>query len=182
MNLINSLALVANALFINDLKFYKMNLSKLEKVIGIILAVLLLVVTLSSTFFFLGTLKVSVFDWLAFNACAPTSFLYLCFFIVFLINKQAGFLVATSLPTYFLGTMSMFVLPWNDSYLVAHVGHIIMTLNLLWVFYVVLKHKSYKALAIGLLVGMLVFVPYIAYVQTYNQTHAEEISKLFQQK
>lgn len=159
-----------------------MNLSKTEKVIGIILVVLLLIVTLSSTFFFLEKLKVSVSDWVAFNACAPTSFLYSGFFIVFLITRKAGFLVATSLPTYFLGTMSMFILPWNDNYLIAHIGHIIMTLNLIWSFYVVLKHKRYQELAIGLFAGMLIFVPYIAYVQTYNQAHAEEISRVFQQQ
>ncbi len=159
-----------------------MNRLKTEKIIGIILAALLLFVTLNSTYFFLGKLKVSVLDWVAYNSCAPTSFLYLCFFIVFLTNKSAVFLVFTTLPTYFLGTMSMFVLPWNGSYLFAHVGHIIMTLNLLWVLYVVLRHKNYKALAIGLLIGMLIFVPYIAYVQTYNQAHAEEMSGMFQQR
>jgi len=158
-----------------------MSLSKTEKIIGIILAILLLVVTLNSTFFFLGKLKVSVLDWVAFNSCAPTSFLYLSFFIVFLINKKATCLVLTSLPTFFLGTMSMFVLPWNGDYLFAHIGHIIMTLNLIWVFSIVLKHKNFKALAIGLLIGMLIFVPYIAYVQTYNQAHAKEMSRLFQQ-
>ena len=159
-----------------------MNLTKIEKVIGIVLAVLLLFVTLSSTFFFLGTLKVSVLDWVAFNACAPTSFLYLCFFIVFLINKNATYLVVSFLPTYFLGTMAMFVLPWNGSYIIAHIGHIIMTMNLAWVLYVILKHKSYKALAIGLLIGMLFFVPYIAYVQSYNQADAAEISRVLQQQ
>lgn len=156
-----------------------MSLSKKERITGIILAVLLLIVTLNSTVFFLVNLKVSLSAWIAFNACAPTSFLYLCFFIVFLVNKKAACLVITSLPIYLLGTMSMFILPWGGSYIFAHISHIIMTLNLLWGIYVVFKNKDYKALAIGLLIGMLVFVPYITYVQVYNQTHAEEISKLF---
>ena len=116
------------------------------------------------------------------HSCAPTSFLVFNFFIIFLINKKAPVLfLYHSLPTFFLGTMSMFVLPWNGDYLFAHIGHIIMTLNLIWVLYIVLKHKNFKALAIGLLIGMLIFVPYIAYVQMYNQAHAEEMSKLFQQ-
>jgi len=158
-----------------------MKLTKTEKIIGIILTVLLLIVTASSTYFFLGKLHVSVLDWVAFNSCAPTSFLYICFFIAFLFNKKAIFLVFTSLPTYYLGTLAMFVMPWNEANLIAHVGHIIMTLNLAWVFYVVLRHKNYKALAIGLLAGILTFAPYIGYVQTYNQVHAEEISRLFNQ-
>lgn len=158
-----------------------MNLSKIEKISGIILAALLLIVTLNSSFFFLVKLNLGFTDWIAYNSCSPVSFLYLCFFVVFLANKKAGFLVLTSLPIYFTGTMSMFVLPWSGSYLFAHAGHIIMTLNLIWVLYVVLKHKNFKALATGLLIGMLVFVPYISYVITYNQAHQEEITMLLKQ-
>jgi len=73
----------------------------------------------------------------------------------------------------------MFVLPWNEANLIAHIGHIIMTLNLMWVIYVIFKHKEYKALGIGLLISMLLFVPYIAYVLSYNQAHAEEMLNLF---
>lgn len=159
-----------------------MKLSKIEKLIGIISAALLLLVTVNSTFFFLEILNVSVLDWVSFNSCAPTSFLYLCFFIMFLFNKQAGWLLVTTLPTYFLGTISMFVLPWNGNYAFAHLGHIIMTMNLIWVFYVVLKHKNYKALAFGLMVSIFISVPYIGYVQNYNQTHAKEMAKAFEQK
>ena len=156
-----------------------MILTKKEKIIGVILAGLLFLITLSSTFFFLGKLKISLVQWVAFNSCSPTSFLYLLLFLVFLVKKNASYLMITFLPIYFLGTMSMFVLSWNEANMIAHVGHIIMTLNLMWVLYVIFKHKEYKALGIGLLISMLLFVPYIAYVLFYNQTHAEEMLKLF---
>lgn len=146
-----------------------MILTKKEKIIGVILAGLLFLITLSSTFFFLGKLKISLVQWVAFNSCSPTSFLYLLLFLVFLVKKNASYLMITFLPIYFLGTMSMFVLPWNEANMIAHVGHIIMTLNLIWVLYVIFKHKEYKALGIGLLISMLLFVPYIAYVLSYNQ-------------
>lgn len=157
-----------------------MSLSKTERVTGIIFSVLLLLVTLFSTNFFLVKLNVSLLDWVSFNSCSPTSFLYLGFFVAFLICKKESLLVVTALPIYYLGTLSMFLLPWTGTYLFAHLGHIIMTLNLVWAFYVVLRHRNYKALAIGLLAGMLVFAPSIAYVQTYNQVHANEIINLMQ--
>lgn len=152
-----------------------MRLSKTERVTGIMFAVMLLVITLFSTIFFLGKLKLSLVDWVSFNSCSPTSFLYLGFFAAFMISKKESLLVVTALPIYYMGTLSMFILPWKGTYLFAHLGHIIMTLNLAWAFYVVLRHKNYKALATGLLAGMLVFAPAVAYVQTYNQVHAEEI-------
>lgn len=40
---------------------------------------------------------------------------------------------------------------------------------------------NYKSLAIGLLISIIAFVPYIGYVFSYNQAHAAEIAKLFQQ-
>lgn len=156
-----------------------MMLTKKEKITGVILAGLLFLITLSSTFFFLGKLKISLVQWIAFNSCSPTSFLYLVLFLVFLVKKNASCLMITFLPIYFLGTMSMFVLPWNEANMIAHVGHIIMTFNLIWVIYVIFKHKEYKALGIGLLISMLLFAPYIAYVLSYNQAHAEEMLKLF---
>jgi len=156
-----------------------MILTKKEKIIGVILAGLLFLITLSSTFFFLGKLKISLVQWVAFNSCSPTSFLYLLLFLVFLVKENASYLMITFLPIYFLGTMSMFVLPWNEANMIAHVGHIVMTLNLMWVLYVIFKHKEYKALGIDLLISMLLFVPYIAYVLSYNQAHAEEMLKLF---
>ncbi|NLD95123.1 MAG: hypothetical protein GX639_20935 [Fibrobacter sp.] len=159
-----------------------MNLSKSEKTTGIILASLLLLITLASTCFFLGKLRVSMIEWIAFNSCSPSSFLYLIFFIIFLINKKGALLIITALPLYYLGTMSMFVLPWDGNYVVAHIRHIIMTLNIAWVFFVLLKYKEYRAIALGLLTGIILFVPFIAYVQTYNKIHEEKMVRLFMQK
>lgn len=156
-----------------------MRLTKTEKTTGIILAVLLFLITLSSTFFFLVKLNVSWIQWISFNSCAPTSFLYLLLFLAFLIRKKVAYLIITFLPIYFLGTMAMFVLSWNAINLIAHSGHIIMTLNLIWVVFIIIRHEEYKALGIGLLISILLFVPYIAYVLSYNQAHAEELSKLF---
>lgn len=156
-----------------------MKLTKIEKTIGIILAVLLFLITLSSTFFFLGELRVSLTQWISFNACSPISFLYLLLFLSFFIRRNAICLIITFLPIYFLGTMSMFVLSWNDTNLIVHTGHIIMTLNIVWVITVILKHEEYRALGNGLLISILLFVPYIAYVLSYNQVHAKEISNLF---
>jgi hypothetical protein len=99
-----------------------------------------------------------------------------------MISKNGAFLIVTALPLYFLGTMSMFVLPWSGNYSVAHIGHIIMTLNIIWVIFVLLKHKEYRAMASGLLTGMLLFVPFIAFVQTYNKAHEEKMVQLFMQK
>lgn len=153
-----------------------MKLNKIETIAGIVLAVLLAIVTLMSSMFFLVTIKVGFINWISFNSCSVISILYLIALIAFFITKKGALLVLTTLPFYFLGTMSMFFKPWDSTMFIAQIGHIIMTLNISWVLYLIIKHKEYKALAIGLFAGMLIFVPFIGYVQTYNQKHATELS------
>lgn len=43
--------------------------------------------------------------------------------------------------------------------------------------YAIFKQMEYNALGIGLLISILLLVPYIAYMLSYNQTHAEGFSK-----
>lgn len=155
-----------------------MSLSKKEKATGIVLVTLLFLITLFSTYFFLGELKMGFSDWIAFNSCSPVSYLFILFFMVFFIRRQYGWLVLTTLPVYYLGTLSMFVLPWTGTYLYAHAGHIIMTLCVFWSLHVLVNHRQYKALATGLLLSILLCAPYIAHVETYSQHHALRLTEL----
>ena len=64
-------------------------MTKTEKITGIVLAILLLLLTLSGSGYFFFTLKVNFVQWLAYNACSPSSLVYLVGFIVFLYNKNS---------------------------------------------------------------------------------------------
>ena len=56
--------------------------------LGIGLAVMLSLVTLNSTYFFLGVSKVKFVEWLVFNACAPSSIAYLIGFVIFMLTMS----------------------------------------------------------------------------------------------
>ena len=64
-------------------------MTKTEKITGIVLAILLLLLTLSGSGYFFFTLKVNFVQWLVYNACSPSSLVYLVGFIVFLYNKNS---------------------------------------------------------------------------------------------
>ena len=66
-----------------------MILTKTEKTIGIVLAILLLLLTLSGSGYFFFTLKVNFVQWLAYNACSPSSLVYLAFLSPFGSPKRA---------------------------------------------------------------------------------------------
>ena len=157
-----------------------MNLTKTEKITGIALAIVLLLLTLSGSGYFFFTLKVNFVQWLAYNACSPSSLLYLGCLIVFWVTKKTVWLPLAFLPMYYFGTMGLFTFTWSGANIFAQMSHITMTLNLIWAGYVLYRIGNYKAFAQGLLWSIVLFVPYIAFVMYYCRTHAEEISQLLE--
>ena len=67
-----------------------MILTKTEKSTGIVLAILLLLLTLSGSGYFFFTLKVNFVQWLAYNACSPSSLVYLACFIADVLFRHYG--------------------------------------------------------------------------------------------
>ena len=157
-----------------------MNLTKTEKITGIALAIVLLLLTLSGSSYFFFTLKVNFVQWLAYNACSPSSLVYLSCLIVFWVTKKTVWLPLAFLPMYYFGTMGLFTFTWSGANIFAQMSHITMTLNLIWAGYVLYRIGDYKAFAQGLLWSIVLFVPYIAFVMYYCRTHAEEISQLLE--
>ena len=157
-----------------------MNLTKTEKITGIALAIVLLLLTLLGSGYFFFTLKVNFVQWLAYNACSPSSLVYLGCLIVFWVTKKTVWLPLAFLPMYYFGTMGLFTFTWSGANIFAQMSHITMTLNLIWAGYVLYRIGDYKAFAQGLLWSIVLFVPYIAFVMYYCRTHAEEISQLLE--
>lgn len=157
-----------------------MNLTKTEKITGVALSIVLLLLTLSGSGYFFSTLKVNFVQWLAYNACSPSSLVYLSCLIVFWVTKKTVWLPLAFLPMYYFGTMGLFTFTWNGANIFAQMSHITMTLNLIWAGYVLYRIGDYKAFAQGLLWSIVLFVPYIAFVMYYCRTHAEEISQLLE--
>ena len=157
-----------------------MNLAKTEKITGIILAVALALLTLAGSGYFFFTLRVNFVQWLAYNACSPSSIVYLCCFVAFLARRQPALLAVALLPMYYFGTMGLFTFTWNGTNVFAQMSHITMTLNLIWAIYVFRKTIDYKAYAQWLIFGILFFVPYIAFVMYYCRTHTDELTTLLQ--
>ena len=157
-----------------------MNLTKTEKITGVALAIVLLLLTLSGSGYFFFTLKVTFVQWLAYNACSPSSLVYLGCLIVFWVTKKTVWLPLAFLPMYYFGTMGLFTFTWSGANIFAQMSHITMTLNLIWAGYVLYRIGEYKACAQGLLWSIVLFVPYIAFVMYYCRTHAEEISQILE--
>lgn len=155
-------------------------MTKTEKTIGIVLASLLMLLTLSGTWYFLAKLGVTPLQWTMFNACSPTSLVYLLGFVLFLRQRKAVWLAIALLPMYYFGTMGMFTFTWSGVNIFAQLSHIAMTLNIIWALYIAFKQKDYQSFSKGLGLSILIFVPYIVYVMYYCRIHADEVVNLLQ--
>lgn len=151
-----------------------------NKIASSILAVLILLTILNSSYFFLGMLKLNLGEWLAFNACSLAGIVYLICLALYKKTKKYYQLAIPLLPLYYYGTMGLFIMPWDATNMFAQISHIIITINAFWVLYIFLKEKEFEALGKGLLIGIAIFVPVFAYIQTYVQSHMEAFTQALQ--
>jgi len=151
-----------------------------NQLISNLLAVLMLLALLNSAYFFLSIAKFGLIDWLVFNACSVSIIAYLICFACFQISKKGYFLAIALLPLYYYGTMGLFVVPWNESNMIAQITHIIITLNVIWILFTLLKESKFEPLGKGLLIGVIVFVPLFAAIQNYSQIHYAEFMQMLQ--
>lgn len=154
-------------------------MTKAERMTNIILAIILLITVVNSTWYFLGIAKVSTIQWLVFNACAPSSVVYLLGLVAYFQTSNKMWLSVAVVPMVFFGTMGVFVFPWNSANdLLVQFSHIIMTLNIAMGLWITLKDKDYKALGYGLLISVFTGIPFIAFTQQYCRIHAEEVMRI----
>ncbi len=148
--------------------------------IGYVLAVFMLLTLLNSAYFFMLVVKLNIGEWLAFNACSLSIIAYLICFAGFQVTKKTSLLAIALVPLYYYGTMGLFVVPWNAANIFAQITHIIITLNVIWILFVLLRESNYEALGRGLLAGVFVFVPVFAVIQSYAQLHMAEFMQTIQ--
>ncbi len=139
---------------------------------------LIVLVTLQSTWYFLGMQRASFLTWICFNACAVANVTFIVGFILSIPLKTRVIMYMATLPLFFFGTGGLIVFPWKGMNIIPQISHIIMTLNLLVMFWEMFKSHDYKNASIGLLLSIIVFSFFIAFQQNYVFQHPEEWAKL----
>lgn len=157
-----------------------MNLKDKNQITGFILSLLMLITLLNSSYFFLFMMKLSIGKWLAFNACSFAIMVYLICFVIFQITRKDYLLAIPLLPLYYYGTMGLFLMPWNKANTFSQITHVIITMNVLWILWRFLKWRKFESLGQGTLIGILIFVPVFAGIQSYSQLHMNEFMQLLQ--
>jgi hypothetical protein len=143
--------------------------------VGWVLVVLNGLAALNSTFFFLGMLKAGVVGWLMMNTCAPSIALFV---IGFLLGSPVV-MVAASVLMFRYGTGGLFAFGWDSYNLIPQIGHILMTLAVIYVLVHVVRNRAWRTLGLGLALGVAILIP-LTVVQTWwFNAHPEMLQMLF---
>lgn len=144
------------------------------KKLGVAIAVLNLLASLNSTWFFLGMAKVSIVEWMFFNACAPAVILYLIGYVT-----RNKIIQAMAIPALaFFGTGGLFVFGWRGGELFAQASHIFMTLAVVWLIYGIFKDNSFKEATLGFILASFLVNGFITIDQRYAYKHWERLQEI----
>lgn len=124
----------------------------MENKITIVLASLLLVITIFSTIFYFGRLKVTFIKWLSFNPCAISNIIFLIGFTISFFTGNKTLIYIAILPMFFRDVGYVFSpMGWYEYY------------STNWPYnYDAYKFQNYQSATIGLLTGIITFSVFIS--------------------
>lgn len=143
--------------------------------IGWILVVLNLLMSLNSSFFFIGKMQAGIDGWLMMNSCAPSVFLFAAGFLL----KSPVIMTAGSTMMFRYGTLGLFFFRWDGFNLIAQAGHIFMTLGVIYTIAYIVREKNWSVLLKGLMLGIAILIPYMIIQGIWFDAHPGLLEKLF---
>ncbi len=109
------------------------------------------------------------------NTCAPS----VALFVIGYLLGSPVVMAAASVPMFRYGAGSLFAFGWDAYNLVPQIGHLLMTLAIVYVMLYIVRHKEWKTLGLGLALGLAILVPFIVLQTWWFNTHAEMLEMLF---
>ena len=130
---------------------------------------------LNAAFFFLGMLKANVGEWLMMNTCTPSIAIFVGGFLL----SSPLMMVAGSVLMFYYGTGGLFIFGWDAYNIIPQIGHILMTLAVIYTIVHMVRGRRWRVLGLGVLLGLAILIP-LTIVQTYwLNAHPEMMEMLF---
>ena len=144
-------------------------------VAGWVLVIFNTLAVLNAAFFFLGMLKASVGEWMMMNTCTPSIALFVAGFLL----GSPLVMVAGSVLMLYYGTGGLFVFGWDAYNIIPQIGHILMTLAVIYTVVHVVRGKRWKTLGLGVLLGLAVLIPLMIVQTRWFNAHPGVAEMLF---
>ena len=143
--------------------------------VGWVLVVLSALSALNGAFVFLGVLKTGIVGWLMLNTCAPS----IALFVIGFALGNPVVMVAGSVLMLCYGTGGLFVFGWDCYNIIPQIGHILMTLAVIYAVFHVVRGRRWRALGLGVLLGLAILIPLLIVQTRWLNAHPEMVEMLF---
>ncbi len=154
----------------------------MKNIISNILALSLLAGTLAPTGFFFFKLKATVIEWLFLNPCSISSTIFLLGFLIYKFSDNQVVQFIAVPPLLFFGTTGLFRFPWTGAGFFVQMTHLIMIMSACWAIYLCISQQKTSQLQAGLLLGILIFAPFIALQKNYEKNNPSMIELMKRSK
>ncbi len=141
---------------------------------GWIIAILNGLAILNGANYFLFQAKFPVIAWLSFNICAPSVTLYLTGFF----SKRREIMTAALPFLAFFGGSGLFIFGWTGFAIISQIGHILMTLAIIYIITILILEKNWKLPVIGFIIGLILFFIIFPLQQNYVKSHPDYLKML----
>jgi hypothetical protein len=143
--------------------------------VGWVLVVLSALSALNGAFVFLGVLKTGIVGWLMLNTCAPS----IALFVIGFALGNPVVMVAGSVLMFRYGTGGLFVFGWSGYDIPGQIGHILMTLSVIYTTVHMVRGRRWRALGLGVLLGLAILIPLMIVQTGWLNAHPEMMEMLF---
>ncbi len=141
---------------------------------GIVIAALNILAIISAVRYFLFVAEFPVITWLLFNICTPSVVLYLTGFF----SKRREIMAAAIPFLAFFGGGGLFTFGWTGFAIISQLGHVFMTLAVIYTVIVLIRERKWKLPAIGFIIGLVVFCIFLPVQWNYIKSHPDYLKKL----
>ena len=130
---------------------------------------------LNSAYYFLVSLRVGVDGWLMMNTCAPS----ITLFVIGFLAGSPAVMLAGSMLMFRYGTLGLFVFRWDGFNIVPQIGHILMTLAVIYTLADIIRFRRWKMLGMGVVLGLAILAPLMAIQGAWFDAHPGLREQLF---
>ena len=83
------------------------------------------------------------------------------------------------MPMFRYGTGGPFAFGWDGYNLIPQIGHILMTLAVIYVLASMVRRRARRTLALGIALGVAILIPFTIAQTSWFNTHPEMLEMLF---
>lgn len=122
--------------------------------------------------------KIGLWSWLMINTCAASVVVFICGALT---NNKIVLGAAFCLMLFY-GMLGLLIFSWRGKRIYPQIAHFLMVTTCAYILLEIIISGDLTSFVLGVLLGIIILIPFFIYQTRYFRTHPEIIKKLKDQK